>query len=189
VVGSILTALGMYLLTFLTANTSHLTMSIYLFVLGAGMGMVMQNTVLATQNAVTPRDMGTATSAMVFFRSLGAVFGTALFGVIFVNRVNYFLPRLLPAHYGGHHITVTTSGLNISPQALHKLPPAVRHALTETLVRALHDVYWVAVPFALVTIVLALCLREIRLRDTTGLAAAEEPTGPGTPVLRDPALG
>ncbi|HUY22836.1 MAG TPA: MDR family MFS transporter [Acidimicrobiales bacterium] len=179
VLGALLTALGLWLLTFLTTQTSHVTMSVYLFVLGAGMGMVIQNTVLAVQNAVAPRDMGTSTSALVFFRSLGAVFGTALFGVIFVDRVNSTLPSLLPARYRGG-IKVSSSGLNVSPKALHSLPTPVRHAIAEAMVRALHSVYWVAVPFALLTIVLAVCLREIRLSDTSALAASAEavpPTG------------
>jgi EmrB/QacA subfamily drug resistance transporter len=169
--GSVIMSLGMFLLTFLTAHTSHLTLSIDLAVLGAGMGMVMQNTVLATQNAVAPGDMGTATSALTFFRSLGAVFGTALFGVVFVNRLNSWLPRLLPARYRGAHISASASGLNVSPAQLHELPLPVRQALTESLVRAMHAVFWVAVPVSLVTVVLAVFLREIRLRDTIGLDA------------------
>ena len=174
---TICTTLGLWLLTMLGANTSHLTMSFYLFVLGAGMGMVMQITVLATQNAVSPSDMGTATSAIICFRSLGAVFGTALFGAIFVNRFNAWVSRLLPHHQSGTRIHASTSGLNIPPQDVHLLPVAVRHAVTESMVRSLHAVYWVAVPFALVAIVLALSLREIRLRGTSGLSADVTSTG------------
>jgi len=186
--GSALMAVGMWLLTFLNADTSHLTMSVYLFVLGAGMGMVMQNAVLATQNAVSPADLGTATSALMFFRSLGAVFGTALLGVVFVNGEHHWLGRLLP-RAAGAHVSVSASGLSVPPQKLHTLPPAVQHAITESLVRSLHEVFWVAVPFALVTVVLAVFLREIRLRGTSGLAAGAPSSPAGEAAAAVPSDG
>ena len=76
VVGSVLVVLGMWLLSQLGLHTSHLTMSLYVIVLGAGMGMTMQVMVLAVQNAVPPAQMGAATAAVTFFRSLGGAFGT-----------------------------------------------------------------------------------------------------------------
>ena len=130
-IGTVLMSLGIWLLTLLRAETSHLTMSVYLFVLGAGMGLVMQNMVLATQNGVEPRDMGTATSALTFFRSLGAVFGTALFGTIFFNRLNHWLTVLMPPASHGH-IKASASGLNIPPQAMHTLPLTVQRAVAES---------------------------------------------------------
>jgi MFS family permease len=174
ITGTMLTTLGMFLLTSLDARSSNLRLGVFLAVLGGGMGMVMQNTVLATQNALPVRDMGTATSALLFFRSLGAVFGTALFGAIFVNRFNMWLPRFLPKGHGTSHIKATSSGLNISPKALHHLAPPVRHAVTESLVRAIHTVYWVAVPFAALSVILAIGLREIRLRNTSALSIEED---------------
>ncbi|HTZ10251.1 MAG TPA: MDR family MFS transporter [Acidimicrobiales bacterium] len=185
VVGSVLMSVGLWLLTFLTASTSHLVMSLDLVVLGAGMGLVMQNAVLATQNAVPPADMGTATSALMFFRSLGAVFGTALLGVVFVRGVNERLPSLLPARYAGPRVSASSSGLSVPPGQLHLLPAVVRHGITEALVRSLHDVFWVAVPFAVVTVVLAVFLREIRLRRTGGLAtgSGDTPDGAGSPAV------
>jgi MFS family permease len=175
-IGTTLTALGMWLLTTVNADTSNVRLGVFLAILGGGMGLVMQNTVLATQNAVAVQDLGTATSSLLFFRSLGAVFGTALFGAIFVNRFNLWLPRLLPVRFA-RQIHATSSGLNITPHALHRMPVAVQHAVTESLVHAVHAVYWVAVPFATLTIVLAARLREIRLRDTTGLSLAGEAEG------------
>jgi len=172
VVGTVLMSLGIWLLTLLQASASHVTMGVYLFVLGAGMGLVMQNMVLATQNGVDPRDMGTATSALTFFRSLGAVFGTALFGAIFYNRLNHWFAVLVPRSAHGH-ITASASGLSIAPQAMHTLPLPVRQAMAESFARSLHTVFWVALPFAAVTIVLSLLLREIRLRDTIGMAGPD----------------
>jgi EmrB/QacA subfamily drug resistance transporter len=181
IVGTVVMVAGIVLLTFLGAHTSYLQLSSDLVLLGAGMGLVMQNTVLATQNAVEVRDMGTATSALTFFRSLGGVFGTAFFGAIFVNRLNAWLPRLLPAGFhGGGRVQATTGGFNVPPQVIDSLPAAVRRAITGAMVHAMDTVFLVAVPFAVLTVVLALLLREVPLRDTAGLMA--EPEVPAVPA-------
>jgi EmrB/QacA subfamily drug resistance transporter len=174
IVGTLVMVVGMVLLTFLGAHTSYAVLSVDLALLGAGMGLVMQNTVLATQNAVDTRDMGSATSALTFFRSLGGVFGTAFFGAIFVNRLNAWLPRLLPAGLrGSTHVKATAGGFNVSPQVIHQLPVAVRGAITGAMVHAMDTLFMVAVPIAVLTFVLALFLREKRLRDSSGLFPAE----------------
>ncbi|MHB8439376.1 MAG: MDR family MFS transporter [Acidimicrobiales bacterium] len=172
IVGTAVMVLGMLLLTSLHADTSNLRLSVDLVLLGAGMGLVMQNTVLATQNAVDMRDMGTATSSLTFFRSLGGVFGTAFFGAIFLNRIHVWLTRLLPPGLRGlAHSQVGASGFNVTPAQLSLLPAPVRHAITTSLVHAMDTVFWVAVPFSVLTFVLALMLREQKLRDTTALFA------------------
>ncbi|HLX88915.1 MAG TPA: MDR family MFS transporter [Acidimicrobiales bacterium] len=175
VIGTVAMIAGMVLMTSLSASTSYVQLSLQLALLGAGMGLVMQNSVLATQNAVELRDMGTATSGLTFFRSLGGVFGTAFFGAIFLNRVNDWMSRLLPpGQRASAHITATGGGFNLSPEAIAKLPAPVRHAVTASFVHGIDTVFWVAVPFAVVTFVLALLLREIRLRESAGLFAEDE---------------
>ena len=183
VVGTTVMVAGMVLLTFLGAHTSYVQLSVDLVLLGAGMGLVMQNTVLATQNAVEVRDMGTATSALTFFRSLGGVFGTAFFGAIFVNRLNAWLPRLLPTGlHGGGKVQATAGGFNVPPQVIDTLPAPVRSAITGAMVHAMDTVFLVAVPFAVLTLVLALLLRELPLRDTSGLMASAEELAPPASV-------
>lgn len=192
ILGTLIMVGGMALLTLLRSNTSYVQLSIDLTLLGAGMGLVMQNTVLATQNAVEVRDMGTATSALTFFRSLGGVFGTAFFGAIFVNRLNAWLPRLLPPNLRAvTHIQANAGGLNVSPATVAKLPAPVRHAVTGAMVHAMDAMFIVAVPLAVVTFVLALLLREVHLRESSGLAsmieavegAGAEPPGYATQAL------
>ena len=183
IIGTAVMVAGMVLLTFLGAHTSYVQLSVDLVLLGAGMGLVMQNTVLATQNAVEVRDMGTATSALTFFRSLGGVFGTAFFGAIFVNRLNAWLPRLLPQGFHGGSVQATAGGFNVPPQVIDTLPAPVRNAITGAMVHAMDTVFLVAVPFAVLTFVLALLLREAPLRDTSGLMAGDgEPPAPATAV-------
>ncbi|MHB8681206.1 MAG: MDR family MFS transporter [Acidimicrobiales bacterium] len=169
-VGTVVMVIGMVLLTSLHAHTSNLRLSIDLVLLGAGMGLVMQNTVLATQNAVATRDMGTATSLLTFFRSFGGVFGTALFGAIFVNRLNSWLARTLPpSARSASHVQASAGGFNVPPQVIWKLPAPIRDAITTSFVHAIDTVFWVAVPFAVLTFVLALLLREQRLRTDSAI--------------------
>ena len=172
IVGSLLMVLGMYLLSNLGLHTSHLVMSGYVIVLGAGMGMTMQIMVLATQNSVEGRLIGTATAAVTFFRSLGGAFGTSLFGAIFIAGLTHWIPVLLPGSVGKNlHVNQSFS---MSPQQLHAFPPHVQQGILESFVRSLHTVFLVGVPLAGITFVLTLFLKEIRLRTDSGLERPSE---------------
>jgi MFS family permease len=85
VVGCAIFSIGLFLLSSMNTQTSALTLEVYMFVLGAGLGMVMQVLVIVVQNAVQYRDLGAATSGVTFFRSIGSSFGVAIFGAIFSN--------------------------------------------------------------------------------------------------------
>jgi hypothetical protein len=171
--------LGLGLMTLLTATTPYWELSAFMVVFGAGIGLIMQNVVLATQNAVEVEVLGTATSGLMFFRSLGAVFGTTMFGAVFVSRINAWLPRLLPASVrSALHIHASAAGLNLPPGALQRMPRPVQDAIGLAFVHSIHTVFLVALPFAALSIVFALRLREIPLRGTTGLAAPDEGTVP-----------
>ncbi len=172
VVGSVLVILGMWLLSQLDLHTSHLAMSLYVIVLGAGMGMTMQVMVLAVQNAVPPAQMGAATAAVTFFRSLGGAFGTALFGAVFIARLSHWIADLVP---GAASSAIHVNGsFSMSPAQLHAFPPAVQHGVLESFVRSLHSVFLLGVPLATVMFALTLFLKEVRLRSTSGLERPSE---------------
>ncbi len=152
---------GMWLLSHLGPHTSHLTAAAYMVVFGLGMGMVMQIVVLAVQNSVARDDIGVSTSAISFFRNIGAAFGTALFGTILTVRLGYWLPRLV---HGRTHFSLSSS-FTITPSALKALPPGVRVGVVEAFVRSLHVVFLVGVPVAALGFVAALMLKEIPLSD------------------------
>jgi predicted MFS family arabinose efflux permease len=97
IAGTATIGVGIYLLSRLTVDTPGWLYSIYFFVVGAGLGLVMQVLVLAVQNAVDFRDMGVATSSSQFFRSMGGTVGTAVFGSILSNRLAHNLAERLPA--------------------------------------------------------------------------------------------
>ncbi len=175
VVGSVLVTVGMVLLSHLGLHTSHLTMSLYVIVLGTGMGMTMQVMVLSVQNAVPTAQMGAATAAVTFFRSLGGAFGTSLFGAVFIAGLSHWIVRLVPGA-AGSSIHVNGS-FSMSPAQLHAFPTDVQHGILESFVRSLHSMFLVGVPIAVVMFVLTLFLKEVRLRSTSGLERPAEDIG------------
>ena len=162
VCGTALMTAGMWLFTRLGAHTSLSTASLYMIVFGVGMGMTLQIVVVAVQNAVARRDLGSSTSSVSFFRNIGAACGTALLGTVLVSRLGFWLPRLVPAHSG---LTLSQS-FTITPSALRRLPPAVRAGVVESFVRSLHVVFMVGIPLAGLALLFALVLRDAPLHDT-----------------------
>jgi EmrB/QacA subfamily drug resistance transporter len=87
---------GLFLLSLMNEHTGVIESSLYMFVLGIGLGMVMQVLVLAVQNAVEYRDLGTATSAATFFRTIGSCIGVAAFGTVFTTELTKHLAVGIP---------------------------------------------------------------------------------------------
>jgi EmrB/QacA subfamily drug resistance transporter len=170
IIGAALLTVGFWLLTHIQVGTSTAVLSCWMVVVGLGIGCIMQVAVLAVQNAVDYRDLGTATSATVFFRILGGTFGTALFGAVLLNRLQHNLAELLPAG----HAHLGLDALQGAPQQLRALPGPVLHPLLEAFARSYQVVYFWAVPFAVATLLLALLLREAPLRTTTHVGGGEE---------------
>jgi EmrB/QacA subfamily drug resistance transporter len=164
IVGTIAMTVGMWLLARIGVSTSYLFLSLAMVVLGLGMGMIMPVLVLAVQNAVDMRDMGTATSATTFFRSIGGSFGVAIFGAIFSNRIAYWLPRTMPRNSNLHQGSLT-SLLHASPAKLKALPPGVHTGLVEAFANSLHAVFLWAVPAGILAFFVSLTLREVPLRE------------------------
>jgi EmrB/QacA subfamily drug resistance transporter len=171
IAGTLLIAVGMFLLSRIGVSTPYLFIAVGMAVLGVGLGLVMPVLVLAVQNAVDPSDLGTATSASTFFRSIGAVFGVAIFGSIFANRLAYWLPRDLPA---SAHLSTRAAGqlLHSSPAKLKQLPPAIHTGLIDAFSSSLHTVFLWAIPFGIVAFLVSLLLREVPLRESGAASAA-----------------
>lgn len=163
IIGGAILTVGMFTFSTIGANTSYLVMSLYMIIVGIGIGMMLQNLILATQNSTDYKDLGTATSLVGFFRSLGGSFGTAILGTIFASRFTYWLSKLLPTqarHFSG------SSDPSLTPNELAHLPLFIKNGIIESLVRALHPVYLVAVPIAFVAFISVIFLKEIPLRKT-----------------------
>jgi EmrB/QacA subfamily drug resistance transporter len=179
VIGTSLMTFGMYLLSHLTLSTSYTTFGIYIAVLGFGMGLIMQNVILAVQNASDMRDLGVATSSVTFFRAMGGAFGVAIFGAIFNSQLNHWLHKLVPAAAGK---AISTGNLTASPEAVHKLPPQILTGVEDAFVNALHYLFLVATPVAAIAIVLALLLKETPLRETNAMGQDAAGAVPGDSV-------
>ncbi len=170
ILGTGVATVGMALLGMLRVGTSGAVLSLYMFVLGVGLGLVMQVLVLAVQNAVPRRDMGTATTANTFFRSMGGSFGTAVFGAILTNRLRADMPHTLAGQAGG----------TPNPTQLHTLPPQVQHLVVEAFVKATNVVFLTAAGVILVAFALSFLLKEIRLKGAAEHAApAADPASVG----------
>ena len=155
---------GMYLLSMLGVSTGTLASSIDMFVLGAGIGLVMQVLIIAVQNVVPYEDLGAATSGATFFRSIGGSFGTAVFGAIFSaqlggNLRHYLAGKPVPPGFN--------PAAGSSPAALAQLPPAVHLGYQEAFATSLHTVFLVAVPISAVAFGLSWLLKEVPLRQTS----------------------
>src|SRR5439155_19206837 len=121
IAGTAFLVVGMYLLSRLGVGTAPWLASVYMLVVGVGIGLVMQVLVLVVQNDARPADIGVATSTATFFRSVGGSFGVAIFGAIFAARLTNEL-RDLP-----HNAAVRLSGgIHLNPEQVKRLPPAIR---------------------------------------------------------------
>ena|SRR5690554_4865570 len=170
ITGMIVAGIGLFLFSTMNADTSLVTASIYMVVFGSGLGLVMQVLVIAVQNAVSLRDLGAATSATTFFRSLGGSFGTALFGAVMSARLSAEIGRLLP----GVENTVPVGDLTGSPALIAQLPDHIRGPLIEAFSNAITGIFSVAIPFAVIALVLMLILPELPLRETAHVGALIE---------------
>ncbi|MFD5903846.1 DHA2 family efflux MFS transporter permease subunit [Streptomyces microflavus] len=160
--GTALTAAGLLLLHRLTPDSSTWEMSLYFFVFGAGLGLVMQVLVLVVQNSVSYQDLGVATSGATFFRSIGASFGVAIFGTVFTNRLTGQLESAL----AGRSVPpgADAERLAADPRAIQMLPADLRPSILSAYSTSITDVFLYAAPVVLVAFVLAWFLREDKLR-------------------------
>jgi EmrB/QacA subfamily drug resistance transporter len=161
IVGAAVTAIALVLMSMLHVDTPYWLIAIYFFVFGSGLGFTMQIVVTAVQNAVERRDMGVATSSVTFFRSMGAAFGTALFGAVLISRLGHYLAAAAGALPTG----ADSSQIANNVQAIQALPDAVRAVVIDAWVKSLHDVFLTAAPIVVIAFVTAFFIPEVPLRE------------------------
>jgi MFS family permease len=169
ILGSILMITGFWLFSHITLYTSQITLSLWMLVLGAGIGFMMQVMILAVQNSVDRSDLGTATSAVTFFRTLGGALGTALFGAVLTNRLAYNLHKILPPG-----TNINTSSVQNGITNLGHVPLAVVHDIFLAFSASFRSVYLWALPLAALSFVFALLLKEKPLQTSIKEEAAGE---------------
>jgi EmrB/QacA subfamily drug resistance transporter len=179
VVGTAVMAVGFLLLSRMDAATPTWQQSVFLFVLGTGIGLCMQTLILTVQNTMSFTDLGVATSGVTFFRTIGSAFGAAIFGSLFAN---FLSDRLGPAMLASGAPARAAQ----SPQALHELSPAMAAPIVNAYADSLGTVFLCAVPIAVVGFVVALFLKEVPLREMDAVSATDLGEGFGMPSTETP---
>jgi EmrB/QacA subfamily drug resistance transporter len=168
ILGSVVMGVGVLLLTRLDIHATNAQTTIAMVVVGAGIGQMMQVYTLAVQNAARREEMGVATAATQFFRSIGGTFGVALYGALLASRfASEMVARLGAAATGVSAQSLLQGGLG-GP----RLSPRIALAARESLASAVHSVFVWALPLVVIALVLALLLREIPLRTTSHVGSA-----------------
>ncbi|MGW0468687.1 MDR family MFS transporter [Streptomyces sp. NPDC003027] len=157
IAGTALMVVGLFLLAQMDTGTSRLTSGVYMAVLGAGMGFLMQITMLVAQNSVELKDMGVASSATTLFRTLGSSFGVAIMGALFTGRVQDEM-----AARGGAGLTEGSAQLDAA--SLAKLPAGLREAYQYAVASGIHSAFLVAAAVSVIGFVLAFFVKEVALR-------------------------
>lgn len=162
--GGFLITAGLGMLGTIRYDTTYWHIAVYMFVMGLGIGMMMQNLVLATQNQVDPKDLGSASSVVTFFRSLGGAIGVSALGAVMANRVTHYVkdgladlgPEGAAMGHGG------TGGGGIPDLAT--LPAPFRTVVEAAYGHGVGDVFLYAAPAALVAFLITIFIKEVALR-------------------------
>jgi EmrB/QacA subfamily drug resistance transporter len=172
IISAVLVGGAMLLLSTLSMTTPYWQLAIYMFVMGAGLGLSMQITVTAAQNSVPRQHMGTATSTMTFFRSMGGAIGTAVYGAVLTTRLKDHLTDIVP-NATQSMVDGLAKAAN-SVQALHGLKEPMKGWALHGLVNAMGDVFLVSLPFLVIALVIAIITPEQRLAGRTDDAPKED---------------
>jgi EmrB/QacA subfamily drug resistance transporter len=183
VVGSVLLVIGLLLMSTVGADTPLWQTDLFMLVFGSGLGMNMQSIVLAMQNAVDPRDMGVATSAVTFFRQVGGSMGTAIFlSILFSNAGTNIVENLNKAHVQlppGQKFDINDTS------TLASLSPRIKHPILVGFSDAMDLVFLVGACVVAVAVVLSVMLKEVPLRTQSGLQAARAAAAATDPDMPD----
>lgn len=170
VVGSVLLIVGLFLLAQMDTGTSRVTSGVFMAVLGAGMGCLMQITMLVAQNSVEMKDMGVASSTSTLSRTLGSSFGVAIMGALFNSRVQ----DAMAERAGALGAKVTEQSAQLDAAGLAKLPVAVREAYQYAVASGTHGAFLLGAVVAVVALVAAVFVKEVPLRGAGGSSSAAD---------------
>ncbi|MFF9266366.1 MDR family MFS transporter [Streptomyces rochei] len=182
IVGTLVMGVGLYLMSLMGPSTGALLESLYIFVLGTGIGLSMQVLTIAVQNTVDYADLGTATSGVTFFRTLGSSFGTAVFGTIYANTLTPNLRDGVAAAAGTGAADPSVIGrAATSPEGVHRLPPEASAPIVGAYADTIQTVFLWTVPVAALGLLVALFLKQVQLRDSARLGSTDLGEGFASP--------
>lgn len=170
------TAITTGVLAWMTTIKAEMSMWLFgsmIFVLGLGLGLIMQTIVIAVQNDVDAAHVGVATAENNFFREIGGALGTSLFGALFTGRL---ATELAPIVAKAHDASGLTSDSALTPQLVSHLPEEVKTQVVDAYAHSLAPSFWYLVPLAGLAFVASLFLRDKKLSTEAGLTAEHETT-------------
>ncbi|MEJ7630198.1 MAG: MDR family MFS transporter [Nocardioidaceae bacterium] len=163
IMGAATVMAALYLLSTLSVGSPYWQAGLYFWLFGAGLGLSMQIIITIVQNAVDRRHMGTATSSVAFFRSMGGTFGAAVFGAILTARFATHLSDQLGGS-GGTAAQIGGSSVTGNVERIQQLPEPVHRYVLNAYAGSLHDVFLWAIPVVVVALAVSLFIREVPLK-------------------------
>ncbi|MGC0330951.1 EmrB/QacA subfamily drug resistance transporter [Streptomyces sp. SAI-170] len=188
--GGVLLTAGLGLLGTMRYDTDYWKIALFMAVLGLGVGMMMQNLVLSTQNQVAPHELGAASSVVTFFRSLGGAVGVSALGSVMTTRISHYaadtIGQLSPQEQAA---AAKAAGSGQIPD-MDLLPAPIRSWLEGAYGHGIADVFLYVAPIAFLAFVVTLFIKEVPLRTTGALAQAaasveETPAAPASAPAAD----
>ena len=188
ILGSVLLIAGSVMLSTLHYDTNFVLVSIYMFVMGAGVGMTMQNLVLIVQNVAKPSEMGVASSGVTFFRSLGGTIGVSVMGAVLANSLTGLFSDG-KERIGAAIAQLGDKGAEVAAQLssgtlpeVRLLPEPVRSIIEDFYAQAISHAFLIGIPLAVISLIAILFLpnRPLTTMTTTERAqadAAKKPAG------------
>ncbi|WP_128377407.1 MFS transporter [Streptomyces cavernae] len=189
VAGGVLVTAGLGLLGTIRYDTEYWKTAVFMAVMGLGIGMMMQNLVLSTQNQVAPADLGAASSVVTFFRSLGGAIGVSALGAIMTNRITDYVKDGLTGIDPKYAALASGSGSGDSIPDMDKLPAPLRTVMESAYGHGIADVFLIASGMALVAFFVTLFIKEVPLRTSGALTQAAEEKAPAPAPEPSPAAG
>jgi EmrB/QacA subfamily drug resistance transporter len=160
IAGGVLMIVGLYLLSTMDTGTSRLTSGVYMAVVGAGMGCLMQITMLVAQNSVQMKDMGVASSSATLFRTLGSSFGVAIMGALFNHRVQDIMAERAGT-LGSKH---PAKSAQLAAESLNTRPAAAREAYQHAVSAGTHSAFLLGAGIAVLVLIASLFVKEVPLQ-------------------------
>ncbi|MET9410200.1 MFS transporter [Streptomyces sp. NPDC002935] len=185
VAGGFLVTAGLGLLGTIRYDTDYWHIAVFMTLLGLGIGMMMQNLVLSTQNQVAPADLGSASSTVTFFRSLGGAIGVSALGAVMANRITDYVKDGLTDLGPKYAALGSGSDSSSSIPDMDKLPAPLRTVMESAYGHGIADVFLIAAGMALIAFLIVLFIKEVPLR-TSGAMAQAAAEKSGAPVTEAP---
>ncbi|MCW2634443.1 MAG: Drug resistance transporter, EmrB/QacA subfamily [Blastococcus sp.] len=166
VTGSILVVAGFAMLSSIDHETNMVLLGSFLFVLGVGIGMTMQNLVLAVQNTVAASDLGAASSAVAFFRSLGGTIGVSVLGAVLSTHVGDLIVKGLASVPGAAAAAAGSGSVGLAD--FNQAPPVIRTLIRVSYGDATGRIFLISAVVAAIAVVAIVFIHEVALSTQSG---------------------